>query len=70
MFIHHNTTIALMMFSWTAHFTRLIYIYLSCNLGLFNYPDITQDPLDRFASIVDWGTREIHGNVLSLVMRF
>ena len=22
MFIHHNTTIALMMFSWTAHFTR------------------------------------------------
>jgi len=23
MFIHHNTTIALMMFSWTAHFTRI-----------------------------------------------
>jgi len=23
MFIHHNTTILLMMFSWTAHFTRL-----------------------------------------------
>jgi len=23
MFVHHNTTIALMMFSWTAHFTRI-----------------------------------------------
>ena len=23
MFIHHNTTIALMMFSWSAHFTRM-----------------------------------------------
>ena len=23
MFIHHNTTIALLMFSWTAHFTRI-----------------------------------------------
>ena len=29
-----------------------------------------QEPLDRFASNFDWGTRETHGNVLSLVLRF
>ena len=26
--------------------------------------------LDRFASYFDWGTRENHGNVLSLVLRY
>ena len=31
---------------------------------------ITQEPLDRFASKFDWGTRENHGNVLSLVLRW
>ena len=33
-------------------------------------PIITQEPLDRFASNFNWGTRETHRNVLSLVLRF
>jgi len=37
---------------------------------LFVFPIITQKPLDRFASNFDWGTRESHENVLSLVLRF
>ena len=38
-----------------------------CNLCLVIYPIITQEPLDRFASNFDWGTRKNHGNVFSLL---
>ena len=31
---------------------------------------ITQEPLDRFASKFDLGTRENHGSVLSLVLKW
>ena len=31
---------------------------------------ITHEPLDQFVSNFDWGTRENHGNVLNLVLRF
>ena len=37
---------------------------------LFVRPIITQEPLDRFVSNFDWGTREAHGNVLSLILIF
>ena len=36
---------------------------------LFVCSIITHEPLDRFVSNFDWGTRENHGNVLSLVLR-
>ena len=32
-------------------------------------PIIIQEPQDRFAKQIYWGTREAHGNVLSLVLR-
>jgi len=39
-----------------------------CNLFfMFFCPIITQEPLDQFALNFDWGIRENHGNVLSLV---
>ena len=31
---------------------------------------ITKKPLKRFALNFDWGIRENHGNVLSLLLRF
>ena len=34
---------------------------------LFVCPKMTLEPLDRFASNFDLGTREIHGNVLSFL---
>ena len=37
---------------------------------LFVCPIITLEPLGQFASNFDLITREIHGNVLSLVLRF
>ena len=33
-------------------------------------PIITHESLNQFASNFDWGTRENHGNILSLVLRF
>ena len=36
---------------------------------LFVCPIITHELLNRFASNIDWGTWENHGNVLSLVLR-
>ena len=36
----------------------------------FGFPIITNVPLDRFASNFDLGTREHHGNILCLVLRF
>ena len=36
---------------------------------LFVCPIITHEPLNRFVSNLDWGTRENHGNVLSLVIQ-
>ena len=49
------------------------FIYLRkvvISVRLFICHIITQEPLDRFASNFDWGTRKIHGNVLRLVLRF
>ena len=40
------------------------------SVSLFVCPIITQEPPDRFASNYDWGTRETHGNALSVVLRF
>ena len=42
----------------------LIYIY---KVVISVCPIITKEPLDRFVSNFDWGPRENHGNVLSLV---
>ena len=42
---------------------NLVSILLVC-------PIITHEPLDRFVSNLAWGTRENHGNVLSLVIKF
>ena len=44
-----------------------IYVYKVIFDCLFECPIISQQPLVRFASNFDWGTRENHGNVLSLV---
>ena len=52
---------------------RSVYIYkvvISVSVCLFIFPIITKEPLDRFVSYFDWGTRETHGNILSLVLRF
>ena len=43
-------------------------LYLS--VCLFVFLIIIHKPLDWFASNFDWGTRENHGNVLSMVLRF
>ena len=40
------------------------------SIYLFTYQIITQEPMDQFASKFYWGTRETHGNVLSLILRF
>ena len=37
---------------------------------LFVRPIMTQEPLERFASNFEWGTRESHGKVNSMVLRF
>ena len=60
---------------------KYIYIYIQYNLSLsesiykvvisvclFVHPIITQEPLNRFALNFDWGTREDHGDVFSLVL--
>ena len=39
-------------------------------LCLFVCPIITHEPLYQFVSSFDWGTKENHGNVLRLVLRF
>ena len=51
--------------------------FLISAFSIYNYnvvisvcPIITQKSLYRFASNFDWGPRETHGNVLSLVLRF
>ena len=52
---------------------NFIFIYLSLlslSVCLYVCVIITQEPLDRFASNFDLGTREIHGNVLILVLGF
>ena len=47
------------------------YIYkVVISFCLFVCPIITQGLLGHFTSNFDWGTRETHGNVLSLVLRF
>ena len=33
---------------------------------LFVFPIITQEPLDRFVTNFNWGTRERHGNIFKL----
>ena len=38
-------------------------------VALFVCPIITLEPLDRFASSIDLGTWESHGNGFSLVLR-
>ena len=37
---------------------------------LFVRPIMTQEPLERFASNFEWGTRETRRNVFCLVLRF
>jgi len=47
----------------------IIYIYkVVISVCLFVCPIITHEPLDRFASKFNWGTRENHGNALSSVL--
>ena len=46
----------------------IIFMYkVVISVCLFVCPIITHEPVDRFASNFDWGTRENHDNVLSLV---
>ena len=47
-----------------------VVISVLVSVCLFVCQIITQEPLDRFALNFDWGTRETHGNVLNLVLRF
>ena len=47
--------------------TVILYIY---KVVISVCPIITREPLDGFASNFDWGTRETHGNVLSLFLGF
>ena len=50
---------------------NIIYIYKVVNsVDMFVCLIITQEPLDRFASNYDWETREDHGNVLTVVLKF
>ena len=50
---------------------RIIYIYkVIISVRLFVCPILTQEPLDRFAAHLDWGTRKIHGNALSLILNW
>ena len=60
---------------FSSKYISFIYIYMYIHqvvisVCLFACLIITQEPLDRFASNFDKGTRENHGNVLSLVLRF
>ena len=41
-------------------------LYVSTYICLFVCPIITQEPLARWVSNFDWGTRESNGNVLCL----
>ena len=43
-----------------------IFVVKSCNLCLFAYSIITQEPLEWFASNFDLGTREGHGNCFEI----
>ena len=54
-----------MLYSWIF----LIFIYsIVISVYLFVCPIIPHEPQDRFTSNFDWGTRQKHGNVLSLVL--
>ena len=49
----------------------LFYLYkVVISVCLFVCPIITLEPLDRFGSNFDWGTRETNGNVLSFWQRW
>ena len=46
-------------------------VFLCTQKNVYNLPTFNlQEPHDRFVSNVNWGTRENHGNVHSLVLRF
>ena len=49
---------------------KVLISFVCLSFCLFIFPIITQEPVARFASNFDWGTRETHGNVRSLVLRF
>ena len=51
-------------------YVYMVIISVCLSASLFVFPIITQGPLNRFASNFDWGTRETHGNIISLVLRF
>ena len=59
----------LMIFSQETIGNHLISRYkVVISVCLFLCPIITLEPLDRFASNLDWGTRKNHTNVLTLVL--
>ena len=48
-----------------------IYVYkVVISVWVFVCTIITQEHVDRFVPNFDLGTRETHGNILSLVLRF
>ena len=69
-----HASIYLLSYSLSIHPSTLfiissIYIKLkSLFICLFVFPIITHEPLHRFSSNLNWGTREILKNVITLVL--
>ena len=66
---HFETTLFSKLDPNKVSFFIVIYKYkVVISVCRFVCPIIAHEPFARFVSNFDWGTREIHGNVLSLVV--
>ena len=65
----YSNSILFLFFNFKIYILSILYKVV-ISICQFVCPIITQEPLDRFVSNFDWGTRENHGSDFSLDLRF